>query len=550
MLMNGKGGCRFGWHPRILAFFVTAALGLSITSSLDCNFLVIDLGFIPPDYYSEALGFGLWSYTAPGGRCLSYKESSQSSGKFSVGDDLYSNFILNGDVKWTVSRLLAMVTSVFGVVSLISIWINVCQSEPHLVDVLAYSTTTAFMSECSKFGLFLLTDLCRSPDYWYSNESNEFSGSKSCGIDRGAFMSIGSICAYLVSMVLAVGFAARPKGDFFNHDEASLPSWMATEHGADAETHAETHAVSTVVSNKNKEPHHHPGSVNYTMPSPDVAPTNANQSSNSPHPRRPNRRITQPATFGSRRTPEPYRRSFSSQSQQDRPNRRLAQSAVLERPRRSTRSIEQSNLLERPDRTLLQPFNPSHLAAIERHRRISIERANSNRRLPQSFNPSRIERPNRRTTQSTELTELTEQSTNSQVEDYKRHRRSAQSTTRSCLRSNDFGANGSYIIEDHGMHPGHFNNFPCNSAPMDDCIITNEDFGMETMEEYDMVNVPLPKEGGYMDPMQICREEEHMDPIQVCRQEEYPHPALDFPPTENARRTYDECSEMTWDAGY
>jgi len=100
------------------------------------------------------------------------------------------------------------------------------------------------------------------------------------------------------------------------------------------------------------------------------------------------------------------------------------------------------------------------------------------------------------------------------------------------------------------MHPGHFNNFPCNSAPMDDCIITNEDFGMETMEEYDMVNVPLPKEGGYMDPMRICREEEHMDPIQVCRQEEYPHPALDFPPTENARRTYDECSEMTWDAGY
>jgi len=463
---------------------------------------------------------------------------------------------------------------VFGVVSLISIWINVCQSEPHLVDVLAYSTVTAFMSECSKFGLFLLTDLCRSPDYWYSNESNEFSGSKSCEIDRGAFMSIGSICAYLVSMVLAVGFAARPNGDYFAHDEASLPSWMATEHGADAETHT----ISTVVSNKDKERHHHPGSVSYTRPSSDVAPTIANQSSNSPNARRPpNRRITQPTASASRSTSERFRQSLSSQSQRDRPHRRLVQSAVLERPRRSRRSTEQSNVLERPDRALLQPFNPSHLAALERHRRRSMqstdqsnvpERANTSRRLPQPFNPSRIERPNRRLTQSTE------QSSNSQVEDYSRHRRSAPSTTRSPVRSNVVGANGSYIVEDYGMHPGHLNNVPCNIAPIEDYTITNEDYGMETMEEYDMVNVPLPKEEEYMspmqacqdeeymdpmqicreeeymDPMQICREEEHMDPMQVCREEEYPHPALEFPPTENARRTYDECSEMTWDAGY
>ena len=41
--------CRFNWHPRILAFFITAALGLSIVSSLDCKFLMIDLGFIPQD---------------------------------------------------------------------------------------------------------------------------------------------------------------------------------------------------------------------------------------------------------------------------------------------------------------------------------------------------------------------------------------------------------------------------------------------------------------------------------------------------------------------
>ena len=37
---HDEGGCRFGWHPKTLSFFITAALGLSIMSSLDCKFLV------------------------------------------------------------------------------------------------------------------------------------------------------------------------------------------------------------------------------------------------------------------------------------------------------------------------------------------------------------------------------------------------------------------------------------------------------------------------------------------------------------------------------
>ncbi len=40
---DSEGGCRFGWHPKTLAFFITAALGLSIMSALDCKFLVSSL---------------------------------------------------------------------------------------------------------------------------------------------------------------------------------------------------------------------------------------------------------------------------------------------------------------------------------------------------------------------------------------------------------------------------------------------------------------------------------------------------------------------------
>lgn len=51
-------------------------------------------------------------------------------------------------------------------------------------------------------------------------------------------MSITSIAIYFVSMILCVGFAARPKVDDFIHDEASLPSWMASETGSSAKAQA------------------------------------------------------------------------------------------------------------------------------------------------------------------------------------------------------------------------------------------------------------------------------------------------------------------------
>ena len=117
----------------------------------------------------------------------------------------------------------------------ISSWMNVCKSEPHLVDVLAYSTITAFMCESAKLGLFLGTSLCTSDDYWFNTESDELSGSEDCKIDRGAFMSIAAIASYFISMVFAVGYAARPKfDDYYTHDAASIASWGESGTGSTA----------------------------------------------------------------------------------------------------------------------------------------------------------------------------------------------------------------------------------------------------------------------------------------------------------------------------
>lgn len=199
----------------------------------------MDLGFVPVHYYSDELGFGLWSYAAPGGRCLTYKESRQAAGGIFDGDNIYSNVLMNNDTNWSIARIIAIVGIIFGAIALVSALINVCKGgDPHLVDILTWAIITAFMTECSKLGIFLGTDLCSSNEYWYNTELNEFSGAKDCQIDRGAFMSITSMGTYFISMVMAIGFAARPKKDDFTYEEASLPSWMASENGESAIAHA------------------------------------------------------------------------------------------------------------------------------------------------------------------------------------------------------------------------------------------------------------------------------------------------------------------------
>lgn len=116
---DAERGCRCGWHPKILTFLLTAGLGLSIMSSLDCKFLEVELGFVPENYYDESMGFGLWTYAAPGGRCLSYEESRRTGG-FSDGDSVYSSLFINNDTNWSISRILGVVGIVFGSIALVS----------------------------------------------------------------------------------------------------------------------------------------------------------------------------------------------------------------------------------------------------------------------------------------------------------------------------------------------------------------------------------------------------------------------------------------------
>ena len=138
--MGSSGCCRFGWYPKILAFFVTAGLGLSATSSLYCDFMTIVLDFTPGGYYQNQVGLGLWSFESPLGQCVSYVEAYESGG-LGMG---YSDWFMNKDFSWTVARILAMTGGLFGTISLVSVVMFksiffTSQQYSHLARPLSYS---------------------------------------------------------------------------------------------------------------------------------------------------------------------------------------------------------------------------------------------------------------------------------------------------------------------------------------------------------------------------------------------------------------------------
>ncbi|KAL7457136.1 hypothetical protein ACHAWC_008620 [Mediolabrus comicus] len=238
MLCGGKTNnstelCRFAWRPRLLTVLLMLAFVLSIASSLYCEFLSVRLGFVPQGYTNNEVGVSFWSFQGQDGKCKSFQEAYKLGG-FSIGDTSYSNWITNDDLAWTISRVMAMVGVAFGVVALTCILINLCSSEPHLVDVLAYTTVIAMVSEAAKVGLFFSTNLCRSQNFWYNDEKEEYVGSTSCVMSHGAFVCIASIAIYFISALLLIGYHARPKSDEYDYDVKSLEEM--TEMGKTYET--------------------------------------------------------------------------------------------------------------------------------------------------------------------------------------------------------------------------------------------------------------------------------------------------------------------------
>jgi len=117
-----------GWHPRKLAFLNSTGLIFSVTSSLDCQFLSIVVGFDPANslFDASAIGAGLWSFQSPAQpeECLIYSVAQKT--KMVLQDSSYESAMLNSDVYWSIARVAALMSAIFGLFGSVSRYLHKC----------------------------------------------------------------------------------------------------------------------------------------------------------------------------------------------------------------------------------------------------------------------------------------------------------------------------------------------------------------------------------------------------------------------------------------
>ena len=117
-----------GWHPAKLTFVTTAATLLSSLSSLDCEFISINIGFNPAnsifDESEDSIGIGLWNFRSPNkpDECLLYSSSAQYG--VTIEDLSYQTPYFNDDAKWNVARTSAFLSVIFGSLVAVSFFGN------------------------------------------------------------------------------------------------------------------------------------------------------------------------------------------------------------------------------------------------------------------------------------------------------------------------------------------------------------------------------------------------------------------------------------------
>jgi hypothetical protein len=119
--------CRYGWLPALLAPVLTAALLLSLYSSAGCQFIDLQVGFVPSNAgwnSGSRLDMGLFFVHDP-----AYVDSNQLRQRWLPGCKAYgSTFVeafMHSDRTWKVSRIMAAIAAGTGGIGFVMSWIMV-----------------------------------------------------------------------------------------------------------------------------------------------------------------------------------------------------------------------------------------------------------------------------------------------------------------------------------------------------------------------------------------------------------------------------------------
>jgi hypothetical protein len=117
--------CRYGWYPLLVAPLITAGCVLSLFSTSGCDFLQVNVGFMPSNtvWNESSIDLGLFLYQSGDVDASSYS-ISYLDGCRHYSDEFQQSFI-DGDRTWRVARIMAYVAcgaSVLTTVSVITIY--------------------------------------------------------------------------------------------------------------------------------------------------------------------------------------------------------------------------------------------------------------------------------------------------------------------------------------------------------------------------------------------------------------------------------------------
>jgi hypothetical protein len=229
--------CLFGWYPVLVAPIVTTGFLLSLYSSAGCDYVVVDIGFVPsnsPYNQSNAqLGFFFYKNSDHLQQGSSI-EQSLHSGCERYSDAFVSDFI-EPDRTWKVSRIMATISLFASLVSAILAWLMIVTPLPANAcwpTVLLPLIMLSFIAEGSKFLIFDIS-ACGDPVWLPSGVDSEPQSADSCLLGSSAIAGIVSGALFLVSLLLVCLYTPGRRQLQADYGLPTSASTLATGNGID-----------------------------------------------------------------------------------------------------------------------------------------------------------------------------------------------------------------------------------------------------------------------------------------------------------------------------
>lgn len=187
----------------MVAPLITCACLCDVYSSTGCDFIRMDIGFIPVnDVWSDSSAqLGMFSFDSHEADRNKWKR------KFNDGCQTYSeNFekiFIASDQTWYMSRIMSYISGISSLVAVLTSWLLTITPLPASFfwpGVLLPAVVLSMLAGTAKF-IFFDTQICTEP-LWFVDESSPPVAARSCEIGESAVFGIASVGAYFLCTIL------------------------------------------------------------------------------------------------------------------------------------------------------------------------------------------------------------------------------------------------------------------------------------------------------------------------------------------------------------